>query len=87
MLFRALSQACQALSGPPLTDALDLDVRRAEMYPERRLSMNNIISSLPTKPVSRPNLVITFSLCLSCRGIGGSWSCSFRSVNPSSPER
>ncbi len=29
----------------------DLDVRRAEMYPERRLSMENIISSLPAKPV------------------------------------
>lgn len=39
-------------------ECLDLDVRRAEMYPERRLSMNNIISSLPTKPVSNPGLTV-----------------------------
>ena len=29
----------------------DLDVRRAETYPERQISMDNIISSLPTEPV------------------------------------
>ncbi|MCJ1386179.1 hypothetical protein MMC17_009305 [Xylographa soralifera] len=30
----------------------DLDVRRAEMYPERQMSMDKIISSLPTKPIT-----------------------------------
>lgn len=33
-----------------LTSA-ELDVRRAEMYPERRLSMDRILQSLPTRPV------------------------------------
>ena len=33
-------------------DILDLDVRRAEEYPERSLSLNQIIASLPNKPVS-----------------------------------
>ena len=33
-----------------LTSA-DLDVRRAEMYPERKMSMDNIVNSLPTRPV------------------------------------
>ena len=37
---------------------LDLDVRRAEMYPERRLSMDTIISSLPTKAVRLPFFVL-----------------------------
>lgn len=32
-------------------DTLDLDICRAEMYPERRLSMDKIIASLPSKPV------------------------------------
>ena len=29
----------------------ELDQRRAEMYPERQMSMSKIISALPTKPV------------------------------------
>ena len=29
----------------------DLDVRRAEMYPERHMSMDKIVESLPTQPV------------------------------------
>ena len=29
----------------------ELDVRRAEMYPERQLSMDQILKSLPTRPV------------------------------------
>ena len=43
------------LAIPSLTTNPDLDVCRAEKYPEQRLSMDRIISSLPTKPVSIPS--------------------------------
>ena len=41
---------------PTSLTLLDLDVRRAEMYPERRLSMETIINALPIKPVSCSSL-------------------------------
>ncbi|MCJ1359582.1 MAG: hypothetical protein MMC33_009584 [Icmadophila ericetorum] len=37
-------------SGGESTD--DLDVRRAEMYPERKMSMDRILKSLPTQPIT-----------------------------------
>ncbi len=38
--------------GPTDFESGDLDVRRAEQYPERKMSMGKIISSLPTRPIT-----------------------------------
>ncbi|KAI9709676.1 MAG: hypothetical protein M1828_002375 [Chrysothrix sp. TS-e1954] len=45
-------RAILSFYGPTDFESGDLDVRRAEEYPERRLSMEKIISSLPTKPLT-----------------------------------
>ena len=53
-LFPSLPRGLKSSANPKL----DLDVRRAEMYPERRLSMDTIISSLPTKAVRDPFFIL-----------------------------
>ena len=45
-------RAVLSFYGPTDFESGDLDVRRAEQYPERKLSMDKIVSSLPTKPIT-----------------------------------
>lgn len=48
-----------------MATTIDLDGRRAEMYPERRMSMEKIINSLPTCPVDDPFATNLVEQCMS----------------------
>ena len=45
-------RAILSFYGPTDFQSGDLDVRRAEMYPERHMSMDKIVQSLPTRPIT-----------------------------------